>query len=214
MHEVRTTQTTGPDDRNPRPVRSSTMKDHSRMVALPLPSLVRFLTQGYAGVDDGLLARVHGWLRVAPAISLGWAVAATLVQSPFALSLLAATAGLASVLSRHPFELLHDCVLRRWTGTPRLPEHQAPRRFAWGMTALWLLGTVAAFELGTPALGCLLGGLVSGTLLVAVLTDFCALSYVFSWTARSLERRRPCGGAVLAAADGPHGASPWPGPAA
>jgi len=141
--------------------------------------LSRLHTQGYENVDAEILRLVQPWLRWSPAICTGVIVVGVALASPLVLWGLVPFAALGAAMRRHPFDYVYNLGVRHLTGTPPLPEHGAPRRFACGMAAGWLVVTGLAFATGADAAGYALGGaLVAVGGLVSV-THFCIPSTVF-----------------------------------
>lgn len=142
-------------------------------------TLKRLDIQGFDTVERERLAEVAPWLRLAFGLCTGLAVVATVNASTALLAALAVVALTAAVFPVHPFDLIYNHGIRPFTRTRPLPRRGAPARFACGMGAVWLVGTVVAFESGVPALGYGLGyalAMVGG--LVATL-DICIPSMVF-----------------------------------
>lgn len=114
----------------------------------------RLETQGFIGLNDEVLGEVEPWLRLSPAlctilIGLGTALA----FAPL-LWVMVAFAGLGAIFPAHPFDLIYNYGLRYLSGTRRLPPNGAPRRFACGLAAAWLVGTALAFQVGVVARIC------------------------------------------------------------
>jgi hypothetical protein len=86
---------------------------------------------------------------------------------------------LAAILPVHPFDLVYNYGLRRFTGTPQLPKRGAPNRFACGLGAVWLVATAIAFQLGALVAGYVLGGMLSLVGLLVSTTDICIPSLIF-----------------------------------
>lgn len=136
--------------------------------------------QGYLGLCDHEIRGLAPWLRLAPAMCAGLALAATLLGSSSALWLLAGVAFFGAVLSIHPFDLPYHFLLSGQNGRPRLPRSGLPRRFACTVAEVWLTMTGMAFSTGLAIWGYTLGALFFVTAMIPVLTDFCLPSFV--WT--------------------------------
>lgn len=139
----------------------------------------RLETQGFIGLNDEVLGEVEPWLRLSPAlctilIGLGTALA----FAPL-LWVMVAFAGLGAIFPTHPFDLIYNYGLRYLSGTKRLPPNGAPRRFACGLAAAWLVGTALAFQVGVLWLGYVLGGLLTAVGLLVTLTHFCIPSIIY-----------------------------------
>jgi hypothetical protein len=153
----------------------------------PSPIVRRRLeVQGFVGLDDETLAQVAPWLRLSPALCSVLMGLGTALASPSLLWVTMGFALLGAVLPFHPFDLLYNYGIRRWTGTPRLPPNGVPRRFACGMAAAWLAGTALAFQAGANAVGYVLGAVLTAVGVLVSATDIC----VPSLTYRALFGRR------------------------
>jgi hypothetical protein len=139
----------------------------------------RLDTQGYVDVDDATLKLVAPWVRWSPSICTAIVITGTALGSQWMLWGLAPFAVAGTLMSRHPFDYVYNLVVRRLTGTPPLPRHRAPRRFACGMAAAWTAATGAAFASGEPTLGYVLGGMLAAVGLLVSLTHFCIPSTIF-----------------------------------
>jgi len=146
----------------------------------PLATAIdRLDAQGYVNVDRQTLAQVEPWLRWSPALCAGVMVIGTVLASPWILWGLAPFAALGALLSSHPFDYVYNLGVRRLTGTPPLPPHGAPRRFACGIASVWLVATGAAFAAGEDTLGYGLGGMLSAVATLVATTHFCIPSLVY-----------------------------------
>jgi hypothetical protein len=148
-------------------------------VALSTTTRGRLQTQGYVDVPEATLARVAPWLRWSPAICTTIVGIGTVLASEWVLWALVPFAVLGALMSRHPFDYVYNLGVRRLTGTPPLPEHRAPRRFACGMAAVWITATGAAFAAGAPALGYALGGVLAAVGALVSVTHFCIPSTIY-----------------------------------
>lgn len=135
--------------------------------------------QGFDLVEDGALAPVASWLRLAFGLCALMAGLGTALASPVILLLLFPIALLAAVFSVHPFDLLYNHGIRSLTGTGPLPRRGPPSRFACGLGAVWLLPTAWAFATGQPTLGYALGAPVTGVAVLVSTTDICIPSLVY-----------------------------------
>ena len=138
----------------------------------------RIEAQGFCGYDDAAIAEFGPWLRLTTGLCAAWA-AATAAASPYALWLLAAIALLGAAFPHHPFDAVHDLLVRPFTGGSVLPPNGIPRRFACAVAAVWLLGAGSAFRLDALACGYGLGFSLVAAALVPTFTDFCVPSWLF-----------------------------------
>jgi hypothetical protein len=139
----------------------------------------RLHTQGYVDIDEETLAGIAPWLRWSPSICTAIIVLGTALASQWILWAVVPFALAGALKRRHPFDYVYNLGLRRLTGTPPLPEHGAPRRFACGMAAVWSTATGAAFAAGAPEAGYALGGMLSAVGALVSITHFCIPSTVY-----------------------------------
>lgn len=135
--------------------------------------------QGFERVDDGALAQVAPWLRLAFGLCAVMAAVGTAMASPMILLLLVPIASLAALFPVHPFDLIYNYGIRFMTGTSALPRRGAPSRFACGLGAVWLVATAWVFQAGHQIVGYVLGGLLTGVAVLVSTTDVCIPSLVY-----------------------------------
>jgi hypothetical protein len=135
--------------------------------------------QGFEQIEDGALAPVAPWLRLAFGLCAALAAIGTALASPSLLLLLALIALLAAVFPVHPFDLIYNHGIRFLTGTGPLPRRGLPSRFACGIGAVWLLPTAWLFHADFPIAGYVLGGLLTAVALLVSTTDVCIPSLVY-----------------------------------
>ena len=139
----------------------------------------RLEAQGFVCSDTPSFVRIEPWLRFTPAactILIGLGTILALVPLLWAT---VAIAALGAVFPIHPFDLVYNLTLRYITGTDPLPKNRPPRRFACGMAAVWLVGTVLAFQAGAAWLGYVLGGLLTAMGLLVSVSHFCIPSVIY-----------------------------------
>ena len=139
----------------------------------------RLDTQGYTHLDRAALSAVEPWLRWSPALCTIAMGVGTVLASPWILWGLAVFAALGAAFRRHPFDYIYNLGVRRLTGTPELPPHGAPRRFACGLATAWLVATGAAFAADADAIGYMLGGVLTGVAALVSVTHFCIPSLIY-----------------------------------
>src|SRR5262252_8802157 len=110
----------------------------------------RLEMQGFFCNVESLRA-IRLWLRLGPAICGVWMAMGLFDQSPIALWALAPFAILGAFLPVHPFDVLYNEVIRRWTAQPPIPRYGLPRRFACLMAGIWI--SITALLLGTGMTG-------------------------------------------------------------
>lgn len=139
----------------------------------------RLRVQGFTA-DEAWLAEVAPWLRFSPALCATFAAVGTVTASPAILLALAATALLGAILPFHPFDLLYNYGIRFAVRKRPLPPNGAPRRFACGIAALWLIATALLFANGEATAGYVLGALFVAVAGLVSTTDICIPSMIFA----------------------------------
>jgi len=152
----------------------------------------RLEIQGFVDTDIDILAETAPWLRLAFGLCTVIAATGTVMGSPAILLGLAPIAALGAIFPVHPFDLIYNLGIRRFTGTHPLPRRGAPSRFACGLGAVWLIGTAALFLEGISLAGYILGGsLVAVGTLVAT-NHICIPSMIyrllFGWPEQTMMR--------------------------
>lgn len=117
----------------------------------------RLETQGYCNIEEQRLEETVNWLRLAPAVCLLGVLIGTILQSHLLLAAFVPIAFLGIILPHTPFGYFYNFVIRKWTGTAKLPENKAPRRFACFVATLWVSATALSFYTGRILLGQILG---------------------------------------------------------
>jgi len=135
--------------------------------------------QGFERVDDETLARNDLWLRFAPAMCGLIAAVGTALASPAMLWSLAVVAAAGAALPFHPFDLPYNVAIRRLVGGPRLPDNQAPRRFACALGTAWLAVTAALFAAGLAVAGSACGAAFVFVAVLVATTHVCIPSILF-----------------------------------
>lgn len=100
-------------------------------------------------------------------------------------------AALGAIFPVHPFDYLYNVGVRHLTNTPPLPRNGAPRRFACGVAAVWLIGTAQAFGINVAWMDYLLGGLLTAVAAIVSITHFCVPSTLYRFLLR-----QPIGGQI------------------
>jgi len=148
------------------------------MTTLSPTTTRRLHTQGFTD-DDALLAEVSPWLRLSPTLCATFAGIGTATASPSILFALAGTALLGAVLPFHPFDLFYNYGIRFLVGKRSLPPNGAPRRFACGIAAVWLVATALCFLGGQTTAGYTLGALFVLVAGLVSTTDICIPSLMY-----------------------------------
>jgi hypothetical protein len=160
------------------------------MSQISLRTLRRLHTQGFTAVDEDRLAEVKSWLRLAPALCAISAATGVALHSPPILFALAVTALLGAILSFHPFDLIYNYGLRFLVRKRSLPPNGAPRRFACGVAAVWLIVTALIISGGEMTAGYILGVMFVAVAGLVSTTDICIPSIIFNFFAGAMRSRR------------------------
>jgi len=152
--------------------------------------LDRLDIQGFDTVHEDVLAQVGPWLRLAFGLCATLAVVGTALASQPLLLALAGIAFVAALSPVHPFDLIYNLGIRHVTGTPPLPKRGPPSRFACGIGALWLIGTVGAFQSSWMILGYGLGLTLALVAVLVATTDICIPSMIFRAVLGGPRRRK------------------------
>jgi hypothetical protein len=140
----------------------------------------RLEVQGYACSDAPAFARIVPWLRFTPALCTFVVAVGTALRAPGILWSLVPLAALGAIFPRHPFDLLYNATVRHLAGTAPLPPNGAPRRFACGMAAAWLIPTAWAFTAGDLWAGYILGTILVAAGAVVSVSHVCIPSIVYN----------------------------------
>jgi hypothetical protein len=135
--------------------------------------------QGFDAVDDGVLAPVAPWLRLAFALCATLGALGTALASPTILLVLAGIAAMAAASPVHPFDFIYNYGIRHITGTGPLPRRGPPSRFGCGMGAIMLVPTAWLFSAGYPIAGYIFGGALTALALLVATTDICVPSLMY-----------------------------------
>ena len=154
----------------------------------------RLNAQGLSDIDDGSLAEVAPWLRMAFGMCALLAGAGTALASPMILWVLTPIAALAALFPVHPFDLIYNYGIRYLRNTGPLPKRRAQSRFACGVGAVWLVATAWAFQSGALIAGYILGGALTGIAALVSTTDICIPSMIYNALFRRLRTGETFGG--------------------
>lgn len=139
----------------------------------------RLHTQGFENLGDDDLARLGPWLRLTPALCSLIVAAGTLLAEPWVFFVLAPVAAFGAAFPVHPFDLAYNYGLRHLARTPPLPPNGAPRRFACGVAAVWILAIGVSFGVGAPVAGYVLGVLMMAVVALVATTHICIPSMIY-----------------------------------
>lgn len=136
--------------------------------------------QGFVDLDDAGKVRYRWALRFTPGVCVGLIALGLATQSSALLGAMALV-GLSGVLLPKAMvvDLLYNLGVRHLFGAPPLPPTPTPRRFSYGISAVFLTGSALSFSSGLPVLGFVLGGVVcvAGTVLTTTL--WCLGSWIY-----------------------------------
>ncbi|HEX6533979.1 MAG TPA: DUF4395 domain-containing protein [Gemmatimonadaceae bacterium] len=158
----------------------------------------RIEAQGFRDLDDPTLAELGPWIRWSPALCAAVMVVGVTLRSPLVLWALAGVAGIGAILPFHPFDLIYNHVVRRFTGTRPLPHNGPQRHFACALAATWLVATGWAFVTGADVLGLVLGVALTSMAVLTSVTHICVPSLIYNALLR-----RPLVSSCSVARDGP-----------
>src|SRR5665811_479306 len=128
---------------------------------LSLGTRRRLEVQGFTCRNEAEFVRLVPWMRFTPTLCVVFIGTGTALALTPLLWAIVPVAVLGAIFPVHPFDYLYNYGVRRLTNTPPLPHNGAPRRFACGVVAVWLIGTALAFGTGAVWVGYLLGGLLT-----------------------------------------------------
>lgn len=137
-------------------------------------------TRGVCNLDDAAMTQLAPWLRWSPALCATIIAVGVAFRAPLVFWGLAVIAFVGAALPFHPFDLVYNHLVRRFTRTASLPHHGPQRRFACSLATGWLVATGWAFSAGATGAGLGLGlSLLSVALLVSV-THICIPSMIYN----------------------------------
>jgi hypothetical protein len=156
------------------------MKRRMQMAELPDSTKVNLDNQGFCGLSDEMKARYALPLRFTPAVATTLVVIGLVLQSPGLIGFMALVT-LSGVLFPRGMvlDLVYNLGIRHLFGAPALPPTPTPRRFSYGISTVWLVGSAVSYQYGLPVLGFVLGATVAigGTILT--ITLWCLGSWIY-----------------------------------
>lgn len=139
----------------------------------------RLEIRGISVSDDTEFIRLVPWMRTTFVLCGALVAIATAFAFTPLLWAMVPIAALGVALPVHPFDLIYNHGVRRFTHTRRLPHNGAPTRFACAVAVLWLVATALAFSLGIGWLGYTLGALLATVAGIVSVTHFCIPSAIY-----------------------------------
>jgi hypothetical protein len=131
--------------------------------------------QGYCLTAEQSRALRFG-LRFPTALCLAAVVTGLALQSAPLILALVPIGAVAGWTPRHPFDLIWNHGLRHLTGAPELPPNPRPRRHAFKLATVWLLGVGILFAIGQGTVALVLGGTLLGVCGLVTVTNYCVPS--------------------------------------
>lgn len=150
------------------------------MARLPVRTLDNLNKQGFCDLDEEAKSRYSLPLRFTPGVATTLIVIGLILRSPVWLGAMALVALSGALFpSGMLFDVVYNLGIRHFFRAQPLPPTPKPRRFSYGVSAVWLTGSAVSFHYGLPALGFVLGGTVAigGTILTTTL--WCLGSWVY-----------------------------------
>lgn len=140
----------------------------------------RLEAQGFRNLDDAAMTQLAPWLRWSPALCAAIIAVGVAFRAPLVLWGLAVIAFVGALLPFHPFDLVYNHLVRRFTRTAPLPHHGPQRRFACALATVWLVATGWAFYAGATVVGFTLGLSILAVALLVSVTHICIPSMVYN----------------------------------
>ena len=141
--------------------------------------------QGYCLTDDERRRLAVG-LRFSTGTCLLLVIAALALESAAMVFALSGIGLIASLASRHPFDLVWNHGVRHLSGEPALPPNPPRRRHAFRIATVWLLAVGTLLAAGATVVALILGGLLVAACATVTTTNFCIPSELLALR----ERRR------------------------
>ncbi len=139
----------------------------------------RLEIRGISVSDDAEFTRLVPWMRTTFGLCGGLVAIATAFAFTPLLWAMVPIAAFGAILPVHPFDLVFNYGIRRFTHTRPLPHNRAPTRFACAVAVPWIIGTALAFTLGITWLGYTLGALLATVAGIVSVTHFCIPSAIY-----------------------------------
>lgn len=136
--------------------------------------------QGIRDADAATCSRQYPALMLQPRLVGILVVLALIFQSgPFFLALSAILWWNVAVPARNPFDALYNRLIALPKDLPPMAPAPAPRRFAQGMAATFMLAVGVSLLLGWHIAAWILEGLLAAALAALIFGKFCLGSYLF-----------------------------------
>ena len=140
----------------------------------------RLMVQGYNCYSDKELNDYKYGIRFAYYLCDSLVILGLLLTNLWILAIAMTIAFFGWLLPKHPFDYLYNYVIRRIINKPEIPARTNQVRFACGIAAAWLCGTIFLFYYGLNIWGYLAGGLLVSVATLVATTDICIPSMIYN----------------------------------
>ena len=140
----------------------------------------RLIVQGYNCYSDKELNDYKYGIRFAYYLCDLLVILGLLLTNLWILAIAMTIAFFGWLLPKHPFDYLYNYVIRRMINKPKIPTRTNQVRFACGIAASWLCGTIFLFHYGLNIWGYLAGGLLVSLATLVATTDICIPSMIYN----------------------------------
>lgn len=154
------------------------MKTNKTQVSLT--QLHRLRVQGYSCQTNEELGDLAFGNRFAFQLCVSLVIVGTLSTNIYILAAMMLVAFLAVLLPYHPFDYIYNYLLANRLGKPQLPKRSPQLKFACGLAAPWLGGTIYLFLTQQMVAGYLLVSALIVTGLLVSTIDFCIPSMIYN----------------------------------
>lgn len=140
----------------------------------------RLIIQGYNCYSDKELNDYKYGIRFAYYLCDLLVILGLLMTNLWILTLAMAIAFLGWMLPNHPFDYLYNYVIRHMINKAEIPPRTNQARFACGIAAAWICGTIFLFYYDLNIWGYLTGGLLVAIATLVATTDICIPSMIYN----------------------------------
>ena len=145
-------------------------------MASPKETHRRLEVQGYKGLSEEAIHEIGSWFQFTPALNTALLAVGILTGSRNVLLLLAFLMGIGSIFAFHPFDILYNRIIRRFTRTRALPPSGEQRRFVFSIEGLLIIATTWLFTTGRYGTAFTIGCVLLALLLSLTLFNMCIVS--------------------------------------
>lgn len=140
----------------------------------------RLGVQGYSCYSDKEINDYKYGIRFAYYLCDSLVILGLILTNLWILSTAMIIAFMGWLLPKHPFDYLYNYAIRRMINKPEIPTRTKQVRFACGIAAVWLCGTIILFQYGLDFWGYLAGGLLVSVATLVATTDICIPSMIYN----------------------------------